>query len=272
VSRFGARARLGEYVKMSTANPTGWRPWNSRLSFYLENSYPLPTTGRGPFLLQPDRCGCAKPTVNGGMAGVGFPNYPGIGARGNWITHGGYPAPVYRPPSPVQLSGLGVVSTHTAARNWNWQPAAGPVISPSTPSGVAVAQSNGSTSTATGSAWQNRRSTTSRRSSGRNRWNQNQTSTPGTGGADTTPAAVITGYDADGNPIYAGTPAGQSIIGYDSAGNAVYSGSGTAATTAPATEASSAESWFSEDSLGLGLNNGIYAIGAVALILILRKK
>lgn len=49
-----ARTRmLGEYVAASTANPTGWRPWNSRLGFYLPNSFPLPTTGRGPFLFQP---------------------------------------------------------------------------------------------------------------------------------------------------------------------------------------------------------------------------
>lgn len=56
---------LGTYVRASTANPTGWRPWNSRfpnasplqapatLSFYQQNTFSLPTTGRGPFLFQP---------------------------------------------------------------------------------------------------------------------------------------------------------------------------------------------------------------------------
>ena len=33
------------YTPASTANPTGWRPWNSRLSFYSPGSYALPTTG-----------------------------------------------------------------------------------------------------------------------------------------------------------------------------------------------------------------------------------
>jgi hypothetical protein len=73
------RRLMAEYVKMSTANPTGWRPWNSRLQgmncapvmqpaglgYYIVNSYPLPTTGRGPFLLQPGANGV--PAVSGGM-------------------------------------------------------------------------------------------------------------------------------------------------------------------------------------------------------------
>lgn len=64
---------LGQYVRMSTANPTGWRPWQSRLqglgAFYLQNTYPLPTTGRGPFLLQPGVT--ARPTVTGGLGRLG---------------------------------------------------------------------------------------------------------------------------------------------------------------------------------------------------------
>lgn len=65
-------SHLSRYVKMSTANPTGWRPWQSRLglgAFYLQNTYPLPSTGRGPFLLQPGVN--AWPTVNGGMGRMG---------------------------------------------------------------------------------------------------------------------------------------------------------------------------------------------------------
>lgn len=68
--------RLGDYVRMSTQNPTGWRPWNSRLSglacqrpgmgaFYIENRFPLPTTSSGPWLMAP---GCNyRPTVAGGL-------------------------------------------------------------------------------------------------------------------------------------------------------------------------------------------------------------
>lgn len=66
-------SHLSRYVQMSTANPTGWRPWQSRLqglgAFYLPNTYPLPTAGRGPFLLQPGVN--ARPTVNGGMGRMG---------------------------------------------------------------------------------------------------------------------------------------------------------------------------------------------------------
>lgn len=54
------------YSPMSTANPTGVRPWNSRLSFYVPNSYAVPTTGRGPYLLQPGITG--RPCANGGLA------------------------------------------------------------------------------------------------------------------------------------------------------------------------------------------------------------
>jgi hypothetical protein len=62
---------LGVYVKASTANPTGWRPWNSRLSaqglsFYIPNTFPVPTTGRGPLLLQPGQ-NWAQPSQAGGL-------------------------------------------------------------------------------------------------------------------------------------------------------------------------------------------------------------
>lgn len=303
--------RLGKYVKMSTANPTGWRPWQSRLqglgSFYLQNSFPLPTTGRGPWLLQPGVCDCVRPTVNGGLGMVNFPNYPGIGARGTWITHGGYPAPIYRPPAPPQLSGLGRLGAVRSSRVAGGLIAhrAPITVTPATPSGTAVARSNGSTSTATGTAWRNRGGTSSR-SRGRGSYNPTQapgyvvgsdasgnpiyaqpptgqivtgydaqgnpiygpaTSTVGTGGvvqSGYSAAGTITGYDSSGNPIYSSAPAGATITGYDANGNPIYS-TGAAA-------AASSTSWFSEDSLGLGLNNGIYAIIGVGLVLIFKKR
>lgn len=291
---------LGKYVKMSTANPTGWRPWQSRLglgAFYIQNSFPLPTTGRGPFLLQPGVCDCTRPTVNGGL-GIDFPNYPGIGARGTWITHGGYPAPVYQPPK-MRLAGLGAVRTSSRVGLPSGLIAhRGPVtVSSSTPSGRAVAQSNGSTSAATGSARFGTRSSTGTRSSRRG-YNPTQapgyvvgsdasgnpiyaqpptgqivtgydaqgnpvygpaTSTVGTGGvvqSGYSAAGAITGYDSSGNPIYSSAPAGATITGYDANGNPIY---GTASTSAT-------QSWFSEDSLGLGLNNGIYLAGGALLV------
>jgi hypothetical protein len=69
------------YAQHSTANPTGWRPWNSRLSFYipnrfalptaglsyyLPNSYPLPTASRGPYMLQGGAAG--SPAQAGGLS------------------------------------------------------------------------------------------------------------------------------------------------------------------------------------------------------------
>lgn len=58
--------QLGVYLPASTANPTGRRPWNSRLlSFYAPNSFALPTTGQGPFLLNPGVAGA--PAASGGL-------------------------------------------------------------------------------------------------------------------------------------------------------------------------------------------------------------
>jgi len=64
--------RLGIYTQASTANPTGRRPWNSRLAFYVPNTFGLPTAGRGPFLLQPGAIG--RPMQNGGVPGAMTPD------------------------------------------------------------------------------------------------------------------------------------------------------------------------------------------------------
>lgn len=57
---------MSVYVPASTANPTGFRPWNSRLGYYAANPFPLPTTGQGPFLLQPGVM--ATPAQAGGLS------------------------------------------------------------------------------------------------------------------------------------------------------------------------------------------------------------
>jgi hypothetical protein len=56
---------LGIYTRASTANPTGRRPWNSRLSYYVPNTFFVPTTGQGPFLLNPGVVG--SPMQAGGV-------------------------------------------------------------------------------------------------------------------------------------------------------------------------------------------------------------
>lgn len=77
-------SHLSRYVQMSTANPTGWRPWQSRLqglngglgAYYIRNTFPLPTTSSGPWLMSP---GCNyQPTVNGGMGDDGTTQILGV--------------------------------------------------------------------------------------------------------------------------------------------------------------------------------------------------
>ena len=62
------------YAPASTANPTGRRPWNSRLSFYERNSYAVPTIGQGPWLLNPGVVGA--PAANGGLGWYQRAEYP----------------------------------------------------------------------------------------------------------------------------------------------------------------------------------------------------
>jgi LPXTG-motif cell wall-anchored protein len=40
-----ANGGVSFYTPASTANPTGWRPWNSRLGFYEAAQFALPSTG-----------------------------------------------------------------------------------------------------------------------------------------------------------------------------------------------------------------------------------
>jgi len=65
---------LSVYIPASTANPTGRRPWNSRLAFYEQNSFAVPTSGQGPYLLNPGVTGA--PAANGGMGFYQRASYP----------------------------------------------------------------------------------------------------------------------------------------------------------------------------------------------------
>lgn len=105
------KQKLALYVAASTENPTGWRPWNSRLSYYAPNSFAIPTTGQGPFLLQPGVM--ARPSAAGGLGAMQTPNYPTFNRARSWTTHGGYPTPVYRAPG---ISGLGQGSRSSRRR------------------------------------------------------------------------------------------------------------------------------------------------------------
>ena len=56
---------LGVYIPASTANPTGRRPWNSRLAYYTPNTFAVPTAGQGPYLFNPGVTGA--PAQAGGL-------------------------------------------------------------------------------------------------------------------------------------------------------------------------------------------------------------
>jgi hypothetical protein len=333
------RRAMNFYAQASTANPTGWRPWNSRLSYYERANFAVPTTGlSGPNLL---------------------PNYATFGGKRDWRMHPGSPAPIYRTPSAL-LSGLGFVPVTPGIRGIRFptpytgvtprivgQTSAPPVVSGGSGSGslttVTPAPINqapviyGGTGYGTvpppppgsnympaqPSFWQRFR-------------RQAQPATPSAAGVitgyDASGAAIfsappagafVAGYDASGNPVYSQGSGGISvvagsaqtspasaqaissaapgsyyagstqaslqssgaIVGYDAAGNALYSSPppGLVVTstdaygnpiygTAPAAGAAAAPSFFSEDSLGFGLNNGVYLAVGLGLVLILKKR
>ena len=260
------RRAMAFYSQQSTANPTGWRPWNSRLSFYTPNTFPVPTTGSGRFLLQPGASG--GPSAAGGLGNVEMPHFPNFkGPRTFYLRDNpSAPRPVYSPPASVRasLSGMGLVPP-TMQRQWNRPSSPVIVNGPFTANGAAGATPGSIPS----NRWQRRQ-----------QMEQQQQQQQQNSGIDSTnqywqqqqaQPAMSTATDASGNPLYATPPAGMVITGYDAQGNPVY-GQATTAATAPAAAAPASTSFFSEDSLGLGFNNGIYLAVGLGLVLILKKK
>jgi hypothetical protein len=273
------------YSPMSTANPTGVRPWNSRLSFYIPNSYAVPTTGRGRYLLQPGIVG--QPAANGGLSGPQFPNYAGF--QRSRQSHRRYassaPRPIYGPPPSMrsQLSGLGVMPVSPVMR-------ARPPIR-----GTTLATGYGPTSFGAGRFTAPSSGLTQPVNSSIVGYNaaggaiysqpqpgsyyRNQLSQAAMQPTSAYAPGTSTGYDAAGNPIYAGgPPAGMYQVGTDAYGNPTYSNQPTSAAAAPvqaaaaATTSSTASDFFSEDSLGLGLNNGWYAAIGGGLVFLMMMK
>jgi hypothetical protein len=84
---FGSRASqgvlIGGFVALGSRMLTDWLGTSGTfggalagdldfdLGFYINNSFPLPTTGSGPFLLQPGMTG--SPTASGGGAAIALP-------------------------------------------------------------------------------------------------------------------------------------------------------------------------------------------------------
>jgi hypothetical protein len=123
-------------------------------------------------------------------------------------------------------------------------------------------------------------------------WHPSGTAQPGSFVTSSPQTGSIVSYVPNtGTPIYsygqqpassssaaatAVAPASSTIIGYDANGNPMYQGQTVssaglpiASTTPPATAGTS---WFSQDSLGLGLSNGVYAAIGVGLVLMFKKK
>lgn len=286
------------YVQASTANPLGRRNWKprTRLSYYLPNTFAVPTAGRGPFLLEPGVTG--RPAANGGLGDGGpnlrFPNLPQM--QGRHMTRTVFAANAPENLYPLthavryQLSGLGAAPQRTSIRVQRSPITGGTVSASGTNSGrtgwrrqYRQQQQGGSTPTgytAAGAAiygspqpgsWQNAQQSQARGYYG-NPWTAAQAAQQAQSGG------AITGYDAAGNPIYSSAPAGLYQVGTDAYGTPIYSAvapssaSTTTGAAAVPTSATGAD-WFSEDSLGLGLNNGLYlAIGGGALLLILSKR
>lgn len=259
-----------------------------RLSFYVPNTFAVPTAGRGPFLFNAGVPN-ARPAMNGGLGAVNLPNFANF--EGSRDTHRRFdsraPQPVYRPPASVtaQMAGLGI--TFNAPHEVH-------SISPSLPVRIGPIVGTGRTSPirrnnagqppasqqpigynpAGGAIYAQRQPGS---------WRNQQYSTAHTGyGPTYASGGVVSGYDAAGNPVYSTPPPGAYQTGTDAYGNPLYSANPTAAqissgqaalSTAPGataddTTATASTSWFSEDSLGLGLNNGVY-LGAGALLLYL---
>jgi hypothetical protein len=82
------------YVKASTDNPLGFRPWGSRLNFYSQAHYPLPTTG----LSRP-----IHPSLNG-LGTVNFSTRASFQGSRDWVAREGYYAPVPRVYGPPELA------------------------------------------------------------------------------------------------------------------------------------------------------------------------
>jgi len=285
------------YAQASTANPTGRRPWNSRLSFYVPNSFNPPTTGQGPFLLQPGIVG--RPAQNGGLGfykrarfAVPTTSMSGLGQTSNGTRRVGVIA--RRMPSPV----TGTVAAPYGGVNPIPIGAQNPiVIGPSgtfrtgaTPTGfspIGTAPSGSNLYTSAPGLESQAAAQGYYIVGYRNGQPIYSTNPSASAAANPATAAQVTGYDASGVPIYSSPPAGAYVVGTDASGNPIYSNNpsaaqlvaasqaGTAAAAAPAAAAptSSLSDFLSQDSLGFGLNNGWYlAIGAGALILFTSKR
>jgi hypothetical protein len=276
------RARaLHFYTPASTANPTGMRPWNSRLSFYTPGAYPLPTTGTGiP----------AQRFAAGGLGSIQFPNFAGFNRARTWRTRDNASSPtpwIYA----TERHGLGAMPVV----NWPRQLPRGaynPIPSGATPI-VSTQPQTGTNAPAPtnqicpawgcGPAPVNRYQFHNWAPTGTGQSGSFVTSSPETG-------SIVSYQPNTGTPIYpygqqpssasaaatAIAPASSVIIGYDANGNPVYQGQTVssaglpiASTTPPA---AAGTSWFSQDSLGLGLSNGVYAAIGVGLVLMFKKK
>lgn len=106
--------RLNAYFPMSTANPTGQRPWNfamqdRAMGFYVDNGYPLPANSLGFYVNN----GYPLPAKSlGRLAGIPSLAISKFTGKNSY----GLPQPVYMPLSRNFLNGMGDLTAAQIAR------------------------------------------------------------------------------------------------------------------------------------------------------------
>jgi hypothetical protein len=275
------KIRFGVYVKGSTANPTGWRPWNSRLSYYAPGAFSIPTSGQGPFLLTAGTF--AKPSAAGGLSGVTFPNYAGFSRSRTWRSHAGYPTPVYRAP------GLGAalpISTmrHVTPVSFATPATGGPSATFPPVSGRNAAILNPAGGWTMPQPWHQAPAATV--PSTANTISPSQpgyfvTSSPETGSITSfVPAPGVTplnqsqyaAIQAAGTTAQTFQSPAQAAAAAEAAANAAQAAAAQTSAASTATSTAAAPNILTEDSLGWGLPNIAYAGIAIGLVLILKGK
>jgi hypothetical protein len=285
--------RLGIYTRASTANPTGRRPWNSRLSYYVPNSFAVPTYGQGPFLLNP---GVAGAPMQAG--GVPAPMTPAIAMSGLGML-GQPPWPIAQPRRPAVWSvpvwevTAPAYSVRRGRRAMNMGAVMSPGMYPVSPilarsarsflnPGTAVpAQPAISSSVAPQPMATSGFTPIGTAPSGANIY----TSAPGLATQAYGQGYYQVGVNAQGQPIYSTNPSAsqlqaaqtyQSLYALQQQNAAAAAGAAApaaATTTTTSTSTFDLGTWLSTDSLGFGLNNGWYlAIGGGALFLLMSKR
>ena len=230
----------------------------------------------------------AQRVANGGLGSVQFPNYAGLNRARTWRTrdNASSPTPWIYATERHSLSGLGISpAQYYGTRRYTEAPRYRERLQPDplrrhADYFLAAANRNESAP-----------APTYRRAYPWHGAAPAGTAQPGSFVTSSPETGSIVSYQPNtGTPIYpygqqpasssaaatAVAPSSSTIIGYDANGNPVYQGQTVSSAGLPIASATppaaAGTSWFSQDSLGLGLSNGVYAAIGVGLVLMLKKK